>query len=85
MEIVLAIALVLTNLVWAWLFNERDKRELDERRELQNRIVKPDKMIPKVHAAPKQELSDFDKISATDMRELAAVGSIDPELSRDDG
>ncbi len=81
----LAACLVVSNLGWIYYLINRDEREQDERRELQNRIARPEVVVQKAYPKfeDKQDTASFN--NATDLDELAAVGHIDPTLSRNDG
>ena len=90
METVLVIALVLSNLLWLFFFDRAEGRSKDERRELQNRIAKPEMIVPPAEVVSERleaakavrETDDPFAMSVEERYEHAAVGEVNPELIR---
>ena len=89
MEAFLVIALIISNIGWLLYLGRRDLLDIEERKELRNRIAEPEMIIPPKEVV-KANLEAVKNRPAelfpdADQSELAAVGRIDPPVLREDG
>lgn len=87
MEVVLYIALILSNMGWLVYLHFRDERDRKERRQYENRIAKPGTVIeelPKHVKSFADETNEDSGVAEREAIEFAAIGQVNPELSRED-
>lgn len=72
MQIALITSLIVSNIAWLVFFSRLLESQRDERRELENRIVRPDVLVHKTDKKPVEEKG----FSYADNGEYAKVGTI---------
>lgn len=90
MEAFLVIALIVSNIGWLIYMGRRDTLELEERKELHNRIAEPSLIAPpkEMVKAKLEAVKSVAKDSPPelfpdpDMSEIAAVGRVNPIVDR---